>query len=179
MHDIVATKATWDEEDPAADADGWGRRSTTETALDDGNGACRVVKTSPSRKVSRVQSIATTAWPSTDPNDPLTGAWVADADGLLWYEQQQMPGDGEPEHIETLRLVTMPLAPLHDEGSFIDGSYKREIVQRRDAWCWSYEDTVGWPRRERPCARRPSDRNGSEPPSTEDDFHGYFTKPAR
>jgi hypothetical protein len=135
--DVVATKATRDEENPAADADGWVRSSTT------GRGACRVVKTIAFEGGVASQVDCDYGVALKRSHDPLTGVWVADADGLYWHQQEQMPVGSEPEHTESQRLLTVPLAPLHDEGSFIDGSYKREIVQRGGAWCWSYEDTAG------------------------------------
>lgn len=129
-YEVTTEESHWDDQDPAADADGTVRSSATSHAT------CSVAEVTSFAGgiASRVECDF-----GGQGQDPLSGIWAADATGL--YRLSAWPDTGVPPErtaanrilpatpAETTEDLTDPAAP--------DATHARLVTRKGDGWCFT------------------------------------------
>lgn len=137
-YQVTTTSEMYEPSDPKADASGQVKESSSSTVR------CSVAeaRTSKAGVMSRIECDA----PLVPKNDPLAGAWVADARGL--WRVDELPAAGAEPDLADARLVlaATPVVGKHeqkgtgDEEGFGEST---EVTRDRGAWCVTYASWGG------------------------------------
>ncbi len=123
---VTTTGEIYMPDDPGADHDGMVRDTST------GDARCRVaeVRTWPGGVMSRVE-----CEPSLGQDDPLAGAWAADADGL--YKLDDLPAGGAAPELTDEGLVIAASPAPGKRGDDASATLGRSIAvsPRPGGWC--------------------------------------------
>lgn len=128
----------WDDQDPAADANGNVHATTA------GEASCTVTAVTPFDG-GVMSQIDCGDLGGEMGFDPLTGTWVANAAGLYRFAGEQATAVPDLKG-QTPVLDAVPKTYAHeDQGNEEDGegSSSTEVTHDGEAWCWSYAMSMG------------------------------------